>query len=222
MLAFKCGGPGVFFFWVVGVGFNVTPIRSAGVRGGGLGEAFFWVTSTGVAGTGSRDGRWITRRLGVSVASRRRRRRRCWDVKTGMRDGGVLRLVPDVVGISGTWGSWRRRRGGVGSTGGAVGWGWVAARTMRRIHLLKAGLNNSWPSCTSSLAVNGWVCNWRNATSLRIRFCFFCKDFFFHYPNTAFLLPVALPVGHVLVPSFAEQSVLLLLVSEDILQPGQP
>ena len=97
----------------------------------------------------------------VSVASRRRRRRCCWDVKTGKRDGGVLRLVPDVVGISGTWGSRRRRHCWVGSTGtGAVAAGWaVAAQAMRHIHLLKAGVSSSWPSCTSSSAVNGCISN---------------------------------------------------------------
>ena len=65
MLDFKCGGLGLvfFFFWVAGVGFNVTPIRSSGVQGGGA----------GVAGTGRWDGHWTTRLLGVSVASRRQR-----------------------------------------------------------------------------------------------------------------------------------------------------
>ena len=71
-------------------------------------------------------------------------------------DIGVLSLL----GVSDGVGGRRRRRRPAGVTSAGVGAAsGCTARTMRRIHLLKAGVNNSCPSCASSSAVKGCVCN---------------------------------------------------------------
>ena len=84
---------------------------------------------------------------------------------TGMRDE-VFLFFPDVgvlplLGVSDGVGGRRRRRrlAGVTSAGAGAAPSGCTARTMGRIHLLNAGVNNSCPSYASSSAVKGCVCN---------------------------------------------------------------
>ena len=84
-----------------------------------------------------------------------------WGLSFFFPEDGVLPLLGVSDGVGGR--IRRRRPVGVASTGGCGGGNGtpsgLATRTMRRIHLLKAGVNNSCPFCASSSAINGCVCN---------------------------------------------------------------